>query len=391
MDEKMGKIDDYTVQKVKDAARIEDVVGDFVELRKSGVRYVGLCPLHDDTHTGNFVVYPPKNIFYCFACEAKGGPVEFVMRHLNLSFPDAIRCLGRKYGIETDGEEVKFTPPAPRPAPKQLPMLSLPFRMVKARENLQGDALVAWIYKGVNWDAAQRKRIDMVLEDYHVGHSRQGMTIFWQIDDKQVVRTGKMMLYGLDGHRNRQVRYNFDYIHAALFRDRRLPEYDATKMEVRQCLFGLHLIDRETDVRRDVCIVESEKTALLMAIAYGNHAKQLWMACGGLQNLTEERLRPVIDRGLNIVVYPDRDGVKKWKEKAAEIHYDRLVVDDRPVTEWWREGDGEKADIADVVIRMINEKKIYKTVGEVIEDLPQLKVLHEKLQLEIIDNGTEEQ
>ena len=388
----MGKIDDYTVQKVKDAARIEDVVGDFVELRKSGVRYAGLCPFHDDTHTGNFVVYPPKNIFYCFACEAKGGPVEFVMRHLNLSFPDAIRWLGRKYGIETDGEDVKFTPPAPRPAPKQLPMLSLPIGMVAARKNLHGDALVAWIYKGVNWDAAQRKRIDTVLEDYHVGHSRQGMTIFWQIDDKQVVRTGKMMLYGLDGHRNRQVRYNFDYIHAALFRDRRLPEYDATKMEVRQCLFGLHLIDQGSmGVRRDVCIVESEKTALLMAIAYGNHAGQVWMACGGLQNLTEERLRPVIDRGLNIVVYPDRDGVKKWKDKAAEIHYDKLVVDDRPVTEWWQPGDGEKADIADVVVRMINEKKIYKTVGEVIEDMPQLKVLHEKLQLEIIDNGTEEQ
>lgn len=381
----MSKIDDYTIQRIKDAARIEDVVGDFVELRKSGVRYTGLCPFHDDQHMGNFVVYPAKNVFKCFACEAKGGPVEFLMRHLNLTFPDAIRWLGKKYSIETDREEVKFTPPPPRPALKQLPMLVLPMGMVKARENLAGDALVAWIYKGVNWDAAQRSRIDQVLRYYHVGHSRQGMTIFWQIDELGQVRTGKMMLYREDGHRNRDCRYNFDFIHSALFRDKRMTDYDDSKVEVRQCLFGLHLLGKYGGaVRREVHIVESEKTALLMAIAYGNYQSQVWMACGGLQNITEERLRPLIERGVNIILYPDRDGVAKWNEKAASINYDRIIVDDKPVTEWWTPEDGEKADIADVVIRMLNKKKIYKTVGDVIDDIPQLKALHEKIQLEIV-------
>ena len=380
----MTKIDDFTIQRIKSTAQIYDVVSDFVRLRKTGIRYTGLCPFHDDRHDGNFVVYPRKNVFKCFTCDAKGGPVEFVMRHMNLSFPDAIRYLGKKYCIETDNIETNFTPPPPRPVPPPLPMLTLPMRMVTARENLQGDPLVEWITHAINWDAAQRHRIAVVLSAYHVGHSRQGMTIFWQIDDKQRVRTGKMMLYRHDGHRNRDCRYNFDYIHAALFRDRRLPEYSEDKQEMKQCLFGLHLIDRyATNMRQDVCIVESEKTAILMAIAYGNHPKQVWMACGGLKNLTAERLRPLIDRGRHIILYPDRDAIDKWREHAASLHYQHITVDAKPVTEWWQPQDGEKADIADVVIRMINEKKIYKTVEDVVKDLPVLKELHEKLNLEI--------
>ena len=382
----MTKIDDYTIRRIKEAAKIYDVVADFVELRKTGVRFTGICPFHDDHHTGNFIVYPKQNVFKCFACEAKGGPVEFVMRRMNVSFPEAICWLGKKYNIDTK-METTFTPPPPRPVTPPPPMLILPMRMVTARENLQGDPLIEWIYKGVNWDAAQRHRIPEVLADYHVGHSRQGMTIFWEIDDEQRVRSGKMMLYRHDGHRNRDARYKFDFIHAALFRDKRLPEYDEDKFTVKHCLFGLHLIDRYTmNIKQDVCIVESEKTALLMAIAYGNHPMQVWMACGGLKNLTREKLKPIIDRGRDIILYPDRDGIEKWKEHAATIGYDRIRVDAKPVTEWWKPEDGPKADIADVVIRMINEKKIYKTVDDVVKDLPVLKKLHEKLNLEISEN-----
>ena len=358
----MSKIDDFTIRRIKNTAEIYDVVSDFVELRKTGIRYTGICPFHDDHHAGNFFVYPPKNVFKCFVCEAKGGPVEFVMRRMGLTFPDAIRWLGKKYSILTD-MDTNFTPPPPRPTPPSPPMLVLPMHMVEARENLQGDPLAEWIYKGVNWDAAQRHRISQVLADYHIGHSRQGMTIFWEIDEQQRVRSGKMMLYRHDGHRNRDARYKFDFIHSALFRDKRLPEYDEDKFTVKHCLFGLHLLDRyrRDDVRQDVCIVESEKTALLMAIAYGNHPKQVWMACGGLKNLTAERLRPIIRQGRNIILYPDRDGIDKWRAHAATL---------------------------DVVIRMINSKKIYKTVEDVVKDMPILKELHNKLDLEI-DNGTE--
>ena len=383
----MGKIDDYTILRIKEAAKIYDVVSDFVRLRKTGVRYTGICPFHQDRHDGNFIVYPKQNVFKCFTCDAKGGPVEFLMKHTGMSFADSIRYLGRKYSIETDNMTINYTPPPPKPAPPPLPMLVLPMSMVQARENLQGDALAEWIHHGINWDAAQRNRINEVMAAYHVGHSRQGMTIFWQIDDEQRVRTGKMMLYRPDGHRDRNARYNFDYIHAALFRDKRLPQYSDDKQEMKQCLFGLHLIDRYTTLcRQDVCIVESEKTAILMAIAYGNNARRIWMACGGLKNLTTERLKPIIDRGRNIILYPDRDGIDKWRAQAAKIDYKRITIDDQPVTSWWRECDGPKADIADVIVRLTNNRKIYKTVDDVIKDIPLLKELHNKLDLEIVND-----
>jgi hypothetical protein len=60
-----------------------------------------------------------------------------------------------------------------------------------------------------------------------------------------------------------------------------------------------------------------------------------------------------------------------------------VTVDCKPVTEWWKPEDGEKADIADVVIRMINNSKTYKTVEEVVADIPKLKALHDKFNLEI--------
>ena len=140
-----------------------------------------------------------------------------------------------------------------------------------------------------------------------------------------------------------------------------------------------------------VCIVESEKTALLMAIAYGNHAKQVWMACGGLEMLTRERLQPIIDRHRRIILYPARDGIEKWKQRAEQLHYDRLTIDTRPVTEWWRTEDGMKADIADVVIRAINNSKPLATMQDVEREMPLAKPLIDSLQLEIANQNHNEQ
>jgi hypothetical protein len=159
-------------------------------------------------------------------------------------------------------------------------------------------------------------------------------------------------------------------------------------MEAKPTFFGMHLLDvyRHATVN----IVESEKTALLMAIAYGNHATQIWIACGGLEMISRERLQPIIDRKRKIVLYPDRDGIGKWQQKREQMHYDQMVVNTEPVTKWWRDGDGEKADIADVVIRMINNSKRLKTIDEVVEKMPQVKPLIDKQNLEIETDGRQE-
>ena len=382
----MSKIDDLTIRRIKETADIVDVVGDFVKLKKSSVRYLGLCPFHDDKHLGSFVVYPKGNVFKCFKCDAKGGPVEFIMKHEGLSFPDAIRWLGKKYSIETDMTDFNYTPPPPRPKPAPLPMLALPMAMVESREpGREQNTLVNWLRTGIRWDATQRRRIDDVLKAYHVGHARQGHTIFWQIDNDGIVHTGKMMLYRPDGHRDREARYGFDWIHSALFRDKRLPEYDEDRLEAKPTLFGLHLLDRYGPFAT-VNIVESEKTALIMAIAYGNHSGQVWMACGGLEMLNRERLKPIIEQHRRIVFYPDRDGIDRWRAKLENLRYDRMHLNAEPVLNWWLEEDGPKADVADVVVRIINNAK---PPIEPLTEQPEVKNLMERLDLKEVHNEDE--
>ncbi len=98
-------IDRATVDKIIDAARIVDVVGEFVTLRKSGVNYKGLCPFHDDKNP-SFMVSPSKNICHCFVCGKGGTPANFLMEHEQISYPEALRWLAKKYNIEIVEKEL---------------------------------------------------------------------------------------------------------------------------------------------------------------------------------------------------------------------------------------------------------------------------------------------
>lgn len=100
-------IDRSTIERILDAARIEEVVGEFVNLKKRGVNFVGLCPFHNDK-TPSFYVSPSKGLCKCFACGKGGNAVHFVMQHEQLSYPDALRFLARKYHIEIQEKELSL-------------------------------------------------------------------------------------------------------------------------------------------------------------------------------------------------------------------------------------------------------------------------------------------
>jgi len=87
-----------------DATRIEEVVGDFVTLKKRGVNQIGLCPFHNEK-TPSFTVSAPKGIFKCFGCGKGGNAVNFIMEHEHFSYPEALRYLAQKYGIEIEEEK----------------------------------------------------------------------------------------------------------------------------------------------------------------------------------------------------------------------------------------------------------------------------------------------
>ncbi len=98
-------IDHNTVQQILDTADIVDVVGDFVALKKRGANWIGLCPFHNDRRP-SFYVSRAKGICKCFACGEGGSAVNFIMKHEQLSYPEALRYLARKYHIEIHEKEM---------------------------------------------------------------------------------------------------------------------------------------------------------------------------------------------------------------------------------------------------------------------------------------------
>lgn len=93
-----------TVDRIIDAARVEDVVGDFVSLKRRGANFVACCPFHNEK-TPSFYVSPAKGIFKCFGCGKSGTAVGFVMEHENLSYGEALKFLAKKYNIEVVEKE----------------------------------------------------------------------------------------------------------------------------------------------------------------------------------------------------------------------------------------------------------------------------------------------
>ncbi len=98
-------IDQPTIDRITETAQIQDVVGDFVTLKKRGVNLLGLCPFHGEK-TPSFIVSPAKGIFKCFGCGKGGNSVHFIMEHEQISYYDALKYLARKYHIEVQEREL---------------------------------------------------------------------------------------------------------------------------------------------------------------------------------------------------------------------------------------------------------------------------------------------
>ena len=95
----MGRIPDETIETLRERVDIVDLVGRHVSLRQSGRSFKGLCPFHDEK-TPSFHVNPERDIFHCFGCGAGGDAFQFLMRHENLSFPEAVQTLAHEHGVE---------------------------------------------------------------------------------------------------------------------------------------------------------------------------------------------------------------------------------------------------------------------------------------------------
>lgn len=358
-------------QKIKDAADIVEVVEQFTTLHRQGIGYVGLCPLHDDRTIGSFVVNPRRNICSCWACSKTGlDPIGF-LKEKGFSYKDALLFIAKLKHIDVEGDtsDFKIEPRKELPPLKMLTMnRTLAAEAYKLREQ---DTLVRWL-RSLRWDAAQAARIDEVLRLYVVGLytvRNQQYTVFWQTDEALNIRSGKLMAYKQDGHRDKNIHPRF--VH-------RLFSYDDETYEYKATFFGMHLLNRFPEAT--VNIVESEKTALIMSIAHGINQKSIWMATGGMQNLRREILQPIIEQKRDVILYPDKDGIRQWKERQLLINYKNMTVNTDLMRKYWTEADGPKADIADIIVRLLNRPT---QEDDIVKHYPGIKPLVDKLDLKV--------
>ena len=349
-------MDRITEEKIKSAANVVEVIGDFIQLRKRGVEYQGLCPFHDDKTLGNFSVNPNKGLYKCFACGAGGDAIKFLMEYKGsrLSYGDALHYLAHKYSIPVDDDYDKERWQNIKPAtPKQIievhkDMLVMERDMVRlTMKATQPNIFIEWL-RALPWNSKQRERLPNVLWQYCVG--RWGDRVcFWQIDEQGRPRGGKLMRYGLNGERDKdKVTGKPGWMHNQEgIRER----CDMDHHEYRATLFGMHLLKKYPEAT--VNIVESEKTALICAIAYGDMEKNLWMACGGLEFLKLDSLQTLIDQGRTVWIWPDKDGVEKWRDKVSHLLNDKVRITTKFLDDFWTEADGAKTDVADIILRLM--------------------------------------
>ena len=356
----MPKISEDVVRAVTDAAKIEDVVGDFVTLRKDGVNMTGLCPFHVDENDGNFIVGPStlsigatgRNTYKCFVCGAKGGPVNFLMEAEKMSFPDAIRYIGKKYSIDVDNVPLNWTPPPPKPVPPPKPPLEMKREWVS--QLMQGDYnrnIFTYWYGKLPWNQEQRKRMAQTLWMYCVGCWHDGRVVFWQIDHNGIPRAAKLMRYETDGHRYHEKKGEKNSTGWLYNQDGYRDVCQPNEHTILKPLFGAHLLKRYPQAT--INVVESEKTALIMANYYGCPESQLWLACGGLKFLNLDAMQVLIDQGRKVWLWPDRDGIEKWREVADKLGSEQVQVYTKFFDACWVPEDGDKADAADIAIRMM--------------------------------------
>ncbi len=181
--------------------------------------------------------------------------------------------------------------------------------------------------------------IDELIKEYRIGTSKVwngGTTIFWQVDKKGRIRTGKLIKYNpLTGKRMKEPFIHMNWVHSIL----KIKEFN-----LKQCFFGLHLIDKYPN--KTIGIVESEKTAIISSVYF---PKLVWLASGGADGINKEKVKDLAGR--KVILFPDTSAesiiLKKWEQKANEFDFEiSSFTEEYAIDKQLKSG----LDIADLII-----------------------------------------
>ncbi|MFI3259337.1 MAG: DUF6371 domain-containing protein [Rikenellaceae bacterium] len=192
-----------------------------------------------------------------------------------------------------------------------------------------------------------------IVSDYHLGYTKAKEVIYWQIDSRDRVRTGKVMGYLPDGHRNKASPPN--WVHSIMKRQQLLSE----DYNLVQCLFGEHLLSKYPT--KVVAVVESEKSAVLGSVVFPQYT---WVATGGKSQLDRSKMRAL--EGREVVMFPDVDGYGEWVERSKQLSYARVRVSSLLEREATPEERERKIDIGDWIVEHLQRSKGVSGVSGVL-------------------------
>lgn len=237
--------------------------------------------------------------------------------------------------------------------------------------------LVKFLFESFPFDA---EAVIAAVNEYKIGTGRNGEAIFWQIDQRQRVRTGKLITYDRENGKRRKDR-SPNWIHSVLKKAGQLPD----SFELQQCFFGEHLLTKYPG--RALAIVEADKTAVIASICKGVFPDLVWLASGGLSNLKAESLARIAT-GRKLILFPDANGFEKWQKIASEARKAGIAVNVSELLER-QATDAEKREGLDLADYLIDEqrKRNDPAIRAAFRDL-----IEERLAIMTIDGGlTEEQ
>lgn len=306
------------IKSIKSQADIVKVIGGLIPLSREGVNYIASCPFHNE-RSKSLMVNPVKNIFKCFGCGKGGDVIDFVSANKGLTCSDAAQWISDNQNIQLDSsyEPESYVEPE---------VSFIDYKLMKASIGYINNFTI-WISEKFN---------NFNSDAYYIGSSKhwQGSVVFWYVDINGMVRSGKIMQYDpITGKRIKEPKQLVTWVHRVL----KLKDFNLSI-----CLFGEHLLRLRPNC--PVCIVESEKSAIVASIAY---PESIWLASGSLTNLTYNRCKVL--EGRTITLYPDVGVEDRWQEKMDQLR-DLIKAD------WKMMGIDSKVkgyDICDMIIDKI--------------------------------------
>jgi hypothetical protein len=309
------KYNDLTINKLRDLSILNVATRLGITLKGTGQEgRLAICPYHNDKNP-SLHFSRKKNIFKCFVCGAKGDLFKLVMDHENLTFTEACAWLIKEFNITVVEDNSHRNQQPKCHLERSRAISSIPHSYVTQALSVNSTFCQSLVSNGY----LTQQQMLHAAERYHLGISKDGGVVFWEIDNTNQVHDGKIMFYSPNSHRDKE--RHPSWVTAELIKSGRLK----SNIDNPKCLFGLHLNKQGI---KGIAIVESEKSAIILSELFPDY---IWLASGGKTMLNASLFAPLGDQ--RIILFPDTDETGEtynlWctiAQEATKLYKSRIHV-----------------------------------------------------------------